>query len=123
MDIRFRFLPHFTFPQLSVVTSLSVAAALLPGCASAPPLNPVPVAAVNKTPLNVKIIAFNDFHGNLKTPSLTIRVPDATQPTGSRMEPAGDMVGATPFLSIVMPIRWLRSVNIDSVLQGCIALL
>jgi 5'-nucleotidase len=75
-------------------------------------------------PLQVKIIAFNDFHGNLKTPSLTVRVPDASQPTGTRpvaaggveqfamavtalkaksphhaVVTAGDMVGATPLLS------------------------
>lgn len=72
----------------------------------------------------VKLIAFNDFHGNLKTPNLRVPVPDAAQSTGFRLEraggveqfsavvrelraknrnhvvvSAGDMVGATPLLS------------------------
>ena len=74
--------------------------------------------------VDVKLIAFNDFHGNLKTPNLRVPVPDASQSTGFRLEPAGgveqfaalvrslkeknpnhvvvsagDMVGATPLLS------------------------
>lgn len=74
--------------------------------------------------VEVKLIAFNDFHGNLKTPSLRVPVPDATKSTGFRLDPAGgieqfsalvqslkaknpnyavvsagDMVGATPLLS------------------------
>ncbi len=112
----------FYHPFVSV--SALTLALLLAGCASAPPLVPIRAADANSAPLNVKIIAFNDFHGNLKTPSLTVRVPDASQPTGTRMEPAGgveqmaaliaslkakspnvaivsagDMVGATPLLS------------------------
>ncbi len=83
----------------------------------------VALPAVSGT-IDVKIIAFNDFHGNLKTPSLRAPVPDATQPNGVRMVngggvdafsaavkslkaknknhavvTAGDMVGATPLLS------------------------
>ena len=74
--------------------------------------------------IEVKLIAFNDFHGNLKTPNLRVPVPDATQSIGFRLDPAGgveqfaalvrslkdknpnhlvvsagDMVGATPLLS------------------------
>jgi 5'-nucleotidase len=130
MNTRFRLFPFFALVLLLV------------GCASAPPLKPVPVAEEKKGPLNVKIIAFNDFHGNLKTPSLTIRVPDATQPTGTRMEPAGgveqmsalinslkakspnfavvsagDMVGATPLLSALFQdeptIEAMNLVGID----------
>jgi 5'-nucleotidase len=93
------------------------------GCATAPPpLVTVPKAA--SATVAVKVIAFNDFHGNLKTPNATVRVPDPTQPTGTRPVPAGgveqfsavvaglkaktphhavvtagDMVGATPLLS------------------------
>lgn len=72
----------------------------------------------------IKLIAFNDFHGNLKTPNLRVPVPDGSQSTGFRLEraggieqfssvvrelksknrnhvvvSAGDMVGATPLLS------------------------
>lgn len=96
---------------------------LFAGCASTPPA-PISVPKVVSPKVAVKVIAFNDFHGNLKTPSLTVRIPDATQPTGTRPVPAGgveqfsavvssmkakspnhavvtagDMVGATPLLS------------------------
>lgn len=117
-------------------------ALLLASCATAPPLMPVLVAESAKPPLTVKILAFNDFHGNLKTPNLTIRVPDATQPTGTRPEPAGgveqmsalinslkakspnfavvsagDMVGATPLLSALFQdeptIEAMNMIGID----------
>jgi len=39
--------------------------------------------------VDIKIIAFNDLHGNLKTPNLRVPVPDASQSTGFRLEPAG----------------------------------
>jgi 5'-nucleotidase len=93
---------------------------LLSACAPLVSLSPVPSPA----PVEVKLIAFNDFHGNLKTPNLRVPVPDATQSTGIRFQPAGgieqfsalvqglraknpnhavvsagDMVGATPLLS------------------------
>lgn len=129
MNTRFRFFSFFAL------------ALLLASCASAPPLTPIPVAEV-KGPLAIKILAFNDFHGNLKTPNLTVRVPDATQPTGTRMEPAGgveqmsalintlkaksphvavvsagDMVGATPLLSALFQdeptIEAMNLVGID----------
>ncbi len=93
----------------------------LAGCGSLPVVNP---PADSAPPVEVKLIAFNDFHGNLKTPSLRIPVPDKSQSTGFRFESAGgveqfsalvqslrnsnpnhavvsagDMVGATPLLS------------------------
>lgn len=104
--------------------SISIAAALaalLAGCATQAPA-PTPVAGPG--PVEVKIIAFNDFHGNLRASGLRVPVPDATASTGFRMElaggieqfsakakalrasakhsllvSAGDMVGATPLLS------------------------
>jgi 5'-nucleotidase len=97
------------------------------GCAFDAKKSPPPssVNAANTAPVvTFKLIAFNDFHGNLKTPSLRVPVPDATQPAGLRFEnaggveqfaavvkslkaknpnnvtvSAGDMVGATPLLS------------------------
>src|SRR5258706_10170511 len=42
-----------------------------------------------QAPLEIKLIAFNDFHGNLKTPATRVPVPDATQPNGYPLEPAG----------------------------------
>jgi 5'-nucleotidase len=93
---------------------------LVAGCAGVPVTPPPPPAG----PVSVKLIAFNDFHGNLRTPNLRVPVPDATQSTGMRFEraggveqfsalvntlragnrntavvSAGDMVGATPLLS------------------------
>ena len=58
----------------------------LAGCGSLPVVN---TPADNSRPVDVKLIAFNDFHGNLKTPSLRIPVPDASQSVGFRFEPAG----------------------------------
>ena len=107
--------------KLSVVLVLASAGAALSGCTTAPT---APLIAPQPSPLQVKVIAFNDFHGNLKTPSNRVPVPDATQSTGIRFDPAGgvaqfgavikslkaknpnyavvsagDMVGATPLLS------------------------
>lgn len=75
-------------------------------------------------PVALRIIALNDFHGNLRTPSLRVPVADSTQSGGLRFEraggveqlaalvaklkigasnsmvvSAGDMVGATPLVS------------------------
>ena len=92
--------------------------------------------------VDVKLIAFNDFHGNLKTPSLRVPVVDASKSTGFRFEAAGgieqfsalaqslkaknlnhamvsagDMVGATPLLSALFKdeptIEAMNLVGID----------
>ncbi|MBL8523822.1 MAG: bifunctional metallophosphatase/5'-nucleotidase [Betaproteobacteria bacterium] len=104
----------------------AVAGALLfgGGCALQPQVpEKSPLVPATGT-VAVKLIAFNDFHGNLKTPNLRVPVPDAAQSTGFRLEraggveqfsavvrelraknrnhvvvSAGDMVGATPLLS------------------------
>lgn len=101
-----------------------VVATLVASCAQLPANLPAPVAKAASATVEVKIIAFNDFHGNLRTPSLRVPVPDASQSTGMRFDPAGgieqfsalvqslkaknknfavvsagDMVGATPLLS------------------------
>jgi 5'-nucleotidase len=106
-----------------VILGLAAVALTLSGCqqVSAPPqAAPAPAAAVVK----VKIIAFNDFHGNLRTPGNRVPIKDPSTPNGFRMEAAGgieqfsalvkslkaknpnnavvtagDMVGATPLLS------------------------
>ena len=106
------------------IFSFLVLAVLSVSCALAP--KPVPGSGAQSAgeTVDVKIIAFNDFHGNLRTPSLRVPVPDAAQSTGIRFDPAGgieqfsalvqslkaknrnfavvsagDMVGATPLLS------------------------
>ena len=93
-------------------------------CAQVPKTAPTSGAPPAAATVAVKIIAFNDFHGNLRTPSLRVGVPDPSQSTGIRFDPAGgieqfsalvqslkaknknvavvsagDMVGATPLLS------------------------
>ena len=95
---------------------------VLGGCAT--PDHDRPPANAISSSVDVKLIAFNDFHGNLMTPNLRVPVPDATQSIGFRLEPAGgveqfaalvrslkeknpnhvvvsagDLVGATPLLS------------------------
>jgi 5'-nucleotidase len=99
-------------------------ATIVASCAQVPANLPALAAKAASSTVDVKIIAFNDFHGNLRTPSLRVPVPDATQSTGMRFDPAGgieqfsalvqslkgknknfvvvsagDMVGATPLLS------------------------
>ncbi|MEQ1515448.1 MAG: metallophosphoesterase, partial [Usitatibacteraceae bacterium] len=105
------------------ILSILTVALLAASCARAPTIAPVRTQGASAT-VEVKVIAFNDFHGNLKTPSLRVAVPDASQSTGLRFDPAGgveqfsalvqslkaknknvalvsagDMVGATPLLS------------------------
>jgi 5'-nucleotidase len=92
------------------------AALLLAGCAIDPP-RPT-------TPVSVKVIAINDFHGNLKPGTSGIRIQDPADPTKTIAVPAGgseqlatlvaqlraknpnhifvaagDLIGATPLLS------------------------
>ena len=94
------------------ITLFSVA--VLTGCATPPPA----------TPVQVKILAINDFHGNLKAPPGGIRIKDPADPTKTINVPAGgaeqlatavaelraknpnhifvaagDLIGATPLLS------------------------
>ena len=106
------------------VPLIAILVALLAGCVQAPTTVIDLDAKAASSTVEVKIIAFNDFHGNLRTPSLRVPVPDASQSIGIRFDPAGgieqfsalvqslkaknrnvavvsagDMVGATPLLS------------------------
>lgn len=106
------------------VAVIAVLTALIVSCVQAPTTVADLSAKVASATVAVKIIAFNDFHGNLRTPSLRVPVPDPSQSIGMRFEPAGgieqfsalvqslkaqnknvavvsagDMVGATPLLS------------------------
>jgi 5'-nucleotidase len=101
---------------MRLVPFLLAAAALLAACAVPSPRPPAPVA--------VKVLAINDFHGNLKPPLGGIRIKDPADPARTiqvaaggaeylasaveelrRRHPnhvfvaAGDLVGATPLLS------------------------
>ncbi|WP_315813523.1 bifunctional metallophosphatase/5'-nucleotidase [Bradyrhizobium sp. SZCCHNR2028] len=83
-----------------------------------------PPASAEDEPVALRILAINDFHGNLKPPSSGIRVADPADPTKTTVVPAGgaehmaslvklladgqpntifvaagDLIGASPFLS------------------------
>jgi 5'-nucleotidase len=97
-----------------LVKFAAVAAGLLAGCAAPPPEGPV----------QVMVLAINDFHGNLKPPQGGIRIKDRADPTKTVSVPAGgaeylasavaelsarnpnhvfvaagDLIGASPLLS------------------------
>ena len=105
---------------------LATAALLaLAGCATAPPpAPPAPAAATAAEPVRLRLLALNDFHGNLKPPPGGVRVADPADPQRRINIPAGgaahlatlldtlradapnhifvaagDLVGATPLLS------------------------
>ena len=107
-------------PLRRLTSALATAALLaLAGCATAPPPPPLPAE-----PVRLRILALNDFHGNLKPPASGWRIPDPADPTKRINVPtggaeamatmldslraqaphhvfvaAGDLVGATPLLS------------------------
>jgi len=84
--------------------------ALLAACSTTP--RPAPVAT---GPVEVQILAINDFHGNLEPPNLTVPAADAPVPAGgaaylasalkqvrtrsSVTVAAGDLIGASPISS------------------------
>jgi len=99
-------------PALAAITAV----ALLAGCATEP--------ARPTTPVAVKVLAINDFHGNLKPSASGIRIKDPADATKTVVVPAGgsehlataiaqlraknpnhifvaagDLIGATPLLS------------------------
>jgi hypothetical protein len=55
----------------ALLAATLASAALLAGCASAP---------TAPAPVTVRLIAFNDFHGNLETSGLTLPWPDPAKP-------------------------------------------
>lgn len=100
-------------PRLAAIATLA-AAALLAGCATPRPAEP----------FQVKVLAINDFHGNLRPPQGGIRIKDPADPKKTVNVPAGgadhlasainemraknpnhifvaagDLIGATPLLS------------------------
>ena len=97
--------------------SLTLAAALFAGCATPPTVLP-PAATL----LSLRILAINDFHGNLKPPANGLNLADprgrraaggaehmATLVAQKRAESehtifvaAGDLIGATPLLSSLL---------------------
>jgi 5'-nucleotidase len=84
--------------------------AFLAACATTPEPSPVAVG-----PVEVQILAINDFHGNLEPPNLTVPAADGAVPAGgvaylasalkqaripnSVTVAAGDLIGASPITS------------------------
>jgi 5'-nucleotidase len=126
--------------RLLLLVTFFAAVLTVAGCAQTG--KPATAAPAKSATVDVKVIAFNDFHGNLKTPSLRIPVVDPAAPNGLRFEPAGgveqfaavvkalkaknpnhvvvtagDMVGATPLLSALFKdeptIEAMNAVGID----------
>ena len=64
---------HAPFPAIAAAV-----VALLGGCATAPAPAPPPPAVTG--PVLVKVLAINDFHGNLKAPPGGIRIADPSAP-------------------------------------------
>jgi 5'-nucleotidase len=111
--------------RLLKFTLAACAAAVLAGCATAPAPAPQPASTpMAAGPVRVKVIAINDFHGNLMPPLGGIRTPDPAQPGKFITVPAGgaehlataiaaakaenpnhavvaagDLIGASPLLS------------------------
>jgi 5'-nucleotidase len=73
------------------------AAALLTGCATPPPAMPV----------QVNLLAINDFHGNLKAPQGGIRIKDPADPTKTINVPAG---GAEQLATAVAELARTRTI-------------
>ncbi len=92
-------MPALSKPFLPISYGV-VVAVVLAGCVQVPtaPIAPVQPPSM----IEVKLIAFNDFHGNLKAPSLRVPVVDATQVTGLRFDAAG---GVEQFAAVVKSLR------------------
>lgn len=95
---------------LLLLASAFAGMTILGGCATTPRLAPVTTG-----PVEVQILAINDFHGNLEPPNLTVPAADGPVPAGgaaylagalkkvrtrnSVTVAAGDLIGATPISS------------------------
>lgn len=79
---------------LRLPAAIGLAAALLAGCALAPTPAPEPV--------RLRVIGFNDFHGNLETTNQTLTLPDPAKPGSTLRVAAG---GAAPMAGLVEALR------------------
>jgi 5'-nucleotidase len=77
--------------------SLHVAAAALTIA-----LGPPSYASAQPAPIDLRILAINDFHGNLRPPSGGIRIADPADKTKKIVLPAG---GAAPMATLVRQLR------------------
>ena len=77
-------------PRLNLLTITAIVS-LLAGCASTPP-----------EPVRLRVIGFNDFHGNLETTNLTLTLPDPAKPSSTMRVAVG---GAAPMAGLVNALR------------------
>ncbi len=91
--------------KIRIAVAATVSAGWLAACSVFSPSAPAPAPAPT---VQVKLIAFNDFHGNLKPSGIRIPVPDASQPNGTRMEAAG---GVEAFSALVGKLRAENKLN------------
>ena len=78
-----------------------LALALLAACGTPTPPPGAPAAPVT-APVQVRVIAFNDFHGHLEPGSLAVALPDPAQPGGTQRVAAG---GAAALAGLVQALR------------------
>lgn len=127
---------------LKPVLALSAAVALLAGCAG-PPAG----SGAAGEPVKLRLIAFNDLHGNLESTGLTLPWPDPAQPgkairlaaggaaslsgtiqalragaPNSLVISSGDAIGATPLISALFlhesTVDVLNRIGVDLAIPG-----
>lgn len=82
----------------------ALALVALAACGTPPPAPPAaaPPAAPVAAQVPVRVIAFNDFHGHLEPGSLSITLPDPSQPAAPQRAAAG---GAAALAGLVQALR------------------
>ncbi|GCL64719.1 bifunctional metallophosphatase/5'-nucleotidase [Pseudaquabacterium pictum] len=76
--------------------------ALLAACGTPQPPTAPAASAAAVTPVQLRVIAFNDFHGHLEPGSLAVPLPDPVQPGGVQRVAAG---GAAALAGLVQALR------------------
>ena len=86
---------RYTLARTGLAGLAGLGAWLLAACSALPPAAP-------QQPVTVRLIAFNDFHGNLESRGLTLPWPDPADPKKVARLAAG---GAAPLAGLVQALR------------------